>query len=141
VLITGETGVGKELIAKAIHLGSLRRDQPFVKVESELFGYEKGAFTGAVINKPGRFEVADNGSIFLDEIAEIPHHLQAKLLGVLQDRAFERVGGVKTIKIDMRIISATNKDLQADVQTGKFRSDLSLECCADLYSAVERKKR
>jgi DNA-binding NtrC family response regulator len=134
VLITGETGVGKELIAKAIHLGSLRRDQPFVKVncaaipesliESELFGYEKGAFTGAVINKPGRFEVADNGSIFLDEIAEIPHHLQAKLLGVLQDRAFERVGGVKTIKIDMRIISATNKDLQADVQTGKFRSDL-----------------
>ena len=134
VLITGETGVGKELIAREIHSGSQRRDHPFVKVncaaipetllESELFGYEKGAFTGAVTNKPGRFEIAHQGTLFLDEIGEIPLHLQAKLLGVIQDKAFDRVGGVKTIKVDIRIIAATNQDLQSAIQLGKFRSDL-----------------
>jgi two-component system response regulator AtoC len=134
VLITGETGVGKELIAREIHLGSQRRDHPFVKVncaaipetllESELFGYEKGAFTGAVTNKPGRFEIAHQGTILLDEMGEIPLHLQAKLLGVIQDKSFDRVGGVKTIKVDIRIIAATNQDLQSAVQSGKFRSDL-----------------
>lgn len=134
VLITGETGVGKEIIARAIHLTSHRRSHPFVKVncaaipetllESELFGYEKGAFTGAVTNKPGRFEIAHQGTIFLDEIGDMPLHLQAKLLGVIQDKAFERVGGVKTIKLDIRIISATNQDLQSAIQSSKFRSDL-----------------
>jgi len=134
VLITGETGVGKELVARAIHLRSRRSEHPLIKVncaaipenllESELFGYEKGAFTGAVTNKPGRFELADRGTIFLDEIGEMPLHLQTKLLAVLQDRAFERVGGMKTIKVDMRIISATNKDLQAAIHSGDFRSDL-----------------
>ncbi len=134
VLLTGETGVGKELIARAIHLASHRRTYPFVKVncaaipetllESELFGYEKGAFTGAVTNKPGRFEIAQQGTLFLDEIGEIPFHLQAKLLSVLQDKSFERVGGVKTIKVDIRIVAATNQDLQAAVQAGRFRSDL-----------------
>lgn len=134
VLITGETGVGKELIAQAIHLASHRHDQSFVKIncvaipetllESELFGYEKGAFTGAVINKPGRFEIAHKGTIFLDEIGEMSLHLQAKLLSVLQDKAFERVGGVKTIKVDVRIIAATNKDLQSAMKAGTFRSDL-----------------
>jgi len=134
VLITGETGVGKELIARGIHSGSQRRDHPFIKVncaaipetllESELFGHEKGAFTGAVTNKPGRFEIAHQGTIFLDEIGETPLHLQAKLLGVIQDKSFDRVGGVKTIKVDIRIIAATNQDLQSAVQSGKFRSDL-----------------
>ncbi len=134
VLITGETGVGKELIARAIHLASSRRDRPLIKVncaaipenlvESELFGYEKGAFTGASTSKPGKFEIADGGTIFLDEIAEIPLHLQAKLLGVLQDKAFERVGGIKTIKVDVRIVAACNKDLQSAVRSGTFRTDL-----------------
>ncbi len=134
VLISGETGVGKELIAKTIHLTSKRSTHPFIKIncaaipenlmESELFGYEKGAFTGAITSKPGRFEIAHQGTIFLDEIGEIPLHLQAKLLSVLQDRAFERVGGVKTINIDIRIIVATNKDLQEAVKSGNFRSDL-----------------
>jgi DNA-binding NtrC family response regulator len=134
VLITGETGVGKELIARALHLASSRRECPFVKVncaalpdtllESELFGYEKGAFTGATTSKPGRFELADSGTIFLDEIGDMPLQLQAKLLNVLQDKAFERVGGVKTIKVNVRIIAATNQDLQSAVRSGKFRSDL-----------------
>ncbi len=134
VLITGETGVGKELIARAVHLASHRKSHPLVKVncaaipenllESELFGYERGAFTGAMTNKPGRFELADRGTIFLDEIGDLPLHLQAKLLSVLQDRAFERIGGVRTIKIDVRIIAATNKDLQSAVRAGEFRSDL-----------------
>jgi len=134
VLITGETGVGKELIARAVHMSSRRKANPFVKVncaaipetliESELFGYEKGAFTGAVINKPGRFEIAERGTLFLDEIGEIPPHLQVKLLTVLQDKAFERVGGVKTIKVDMRIVAATNMDLKSAVESGQFRSDL-----------------
>jgi two-component system response regulator AtoC len=134
VLITGETGVGKEIIARAIHLASRRREHPFVKVncaaipetllESELFGYEKGAFTGAVTSKPGRFEIAHLGTLFLDEIGDIPIHLQAKLLTVLQDKAFERVGGVKTTRVDLRIVAATNMDLQSAIQSGKFRSDL-----------------
>jgi len=134
VLVTGETGVGKELIAKAIHSSSHRRNNTFIKVnctaipetllESELFGYERGAFTGAITSKPGRFEIAHKGTVFLDEIGEIPLHLQTKLLNVLQDRAFERLGGVKTIRVDIRIIVATNIDLQAAVQSGKFRSDL-----------------
>ncbi|MFX0080013.1 MAG: sigma-54-dependent transcriptional regulator, partial [Candidatus Hermodarchaeota archaeon] len=115
VLITGETGAGKEFIAREIHLASHRGDHPFVKVncaaipetliESELFGYEKGAFTGAVTTKPGRFEIAHQGTVFLDEIGEIPLHIQVKLLSVLQDKAFERVGGVKTIKVDIRIVA------------------------------------
>ncbi len=134
VLITGETGVGKEVIARAIYLASSRREHPFVKVncaaipenliESELFGYEKGAFTGAVTSKPGRFEIANRGTIFLDEVGEIPLHLQVKLLSVLQDKKFERLGGVKTIDIDFRIIAATNVDLQLAVKSGTFRSDL-----------------
>jgi two-component system, NtrC family, response regulator AtoC len=134
VLISGETGVGKELIARAIHLASLRRTRPFIKIncaaipdallESDLFGYEKGAFTGAVAAKPGRLELANSGTIFLDEIGEMPLHLQAKLLAVIQDRAFERVGGVKTIRIDIRIVTATNKDLATACQNGSFRSDL-----------------
>jgi len=134
VLITGETGVGKELVAKAIHSASHRRNNTFVKInctaipetllESELFGYERGAFTGAVTSKPGRFEIAHKGTVFLDEIGEMPLHLQAKLLNVLQDRAFERLGGMKTIKVDLRIIAATNVDLRNAVRSGKFRSDL-----------------
>lgn len=134
VLISGETGVGKELVARAIHLASPRRAQPFIKVncaaipdallESDLFGYEKGAFTGAVVSKPGRFELANKGTIFLDEIGELPANLQAKLLAIIQDRTFERVGGVKTIRVDIRIVAATNRDLAADCRNGAFRSDL-----------------
>ncbi len=134
VLITGETGVGKELVARAVHLASPRRTQPFIKVncaaipdallESDLFGHEKGAFTGAVTAKPGRFELANGGTIFLDEIGELPPGLQAKLLFFLQDKMFERVGGVKTIRVDTRIVSATNKDLESACRNGSFRPDL-----------------
>jgi two-component system, NtrC family, response regulator AtoC len=134
VLISGETGVGKELVARAIHLASPRRAQPFIKVncaaipdsllESDLFGYEKGAFTGAVTHKPGRFEIAHGGTIFLDEIGEMPLSLQPKLLAVIQDRAFERVGGVRTIRVDIRIVAATNRDLLAASRRGSFRPDL-----------------
>jgi len=134
VLISGETGVGKELIARAIHLGSPRHARQFIKVncaaipdallESDLFGHEKGAFSGAVFTKPGRFELANGGTIFLDEIGEMPLNLQAKLLAVIQDRAFERVGGVKTIRLDVRILAATNRDLAAECRKGTFRSDL-----------------
>ena len=134
VLILGETGVGKELVARAIHNFSHRKDKPFIKVncsaipealvESELFGHERGAFTGAVTSKPGRFELADGGTVFLDEIGEVPASLQVKLLNVLQESAFERVGGVKTINVDIRIVSATNRDLAAEVSEGRFRSDL-----------------
>src|SRR5262249_40389877 len=119
VLITGESGTGKELIAEALHENSRRKVQPLVRIncaaipreliESELFGYEKGAFTGAVSSKPGRFELADQGTLFLDEIGEIPIAMQVKLLRVLQDQSFERVGGVKTVKVDVRLIAATNK--------------------------------
>jgi two-component system response regulator AtoC len=134
VFITGETGVGKELVARALHLTSKRSRKPFIKVncaalpetlvESELFGYEKGAFTGAVVSKPGRFELADGGTLFLDEIGDVPLHIQVKLLTVLQDHAFERVGGISTLNVDLRIIAATNRDLQADMKEGRFRSDL-----------------
>jgi len=134
VLITGETGTGKELIAQAIHKSSPRKDNPFIKincgaitehlVESELFGYEKGAFTGAVMTKPGRFELAHSGTLFLDEVGDLPRDMQVKLLHVLQNQEFERVGGLKTIKIDVRIIAATNKNLQQEVREGHFREDL-----------------
>jgi two-component system NtrC family response regulator len=134
VMITGDSGTGKEVTARAIHLASERRDQPFVPVncaalpeqllESELFGHEKGAFTGAVALRTGRFEMADNGTIFLDEIAEMPLAMQAKLLRVIQERSFERVGGTETLKVDLRIIAATNKDIKKAVECGEFREDL-----------------
>jgi two-component system, NtrC family, response regulator HydG len=134
VLITGESGTGKELIARALHQKSTRRDWPFVAVncaalsetlfESELFGHEKGAFTGAISLKKGRFEMAQNGTIFLDEVGELAQGLQAKLLRVLAQREFERVGGTQTYPLDVRIIAATNRDLSEDVRAGKFREDL-----------------
>ncbi|MEK7255517.1 MAG: sigma 54-interacting transcriptional regulator, partial [Bacteroidota bacterium] len=134
VLILGETGTGKELLAKAIHHFSERSDQPMVKVncaalpenliESELFGHEKGAFTGAVQRKPGRFELAHKGTLFLDEIGDLPLELQVKLLRVLQEGEFERVGGTQTIKVDVRLIAATNRNLEEYVEEGKFREDL-----------------
>lgn len=134
VLITGESGVGKELIADAIHNMSNRKDKPFIKVhcaalsesllESELFGHEKGAFTGAVARKRGRFELAHTGTIFLDEIGEINQSLQIKILRVLQEKTFERVGGEVTLEVDVRIVSATNKDLRSEIENGGFREDL-----------------
>lgn len=134
VLISGESGTGKELVAKAIHVNSPREPYPFITVncaaladnllESELFGHEKGAFTGAASMRKGRFELADKGTIFLDEIGEIPLALQSKLLRVLQERTLERVGGTRTMTIDVRIISATNKELKEEVQQGRFREDL-----------------
>jgi formate hydrogenlyase transcriptional activator len=134
VLIQGETGTGKELIAHAIHNRSARRDRPFVKVncaaipsgllESELFGHEKGAFTGAIMRKPGRFELADKGTLFLDEVGDIPLELQAKLLRVLQEHEFERLGSTRTQQVDVRVIAATHQDLKQMVEEGTFRSDL-----------------
>ncbi len=134
VLITGESGVGKELVADAVHNLSNRRDKPFIKVhcaalsesllESELFGHEKGAFTGAVSRKRGRFELAHTGTIFLDEIAEISQSVQIKILRVLQEKTFERVGGEETLEVDVRIISATNRDLKQAIAEGRFREDL-----------------
>ncbi len=134
VLITGESGTGKELVAKAIHMNSPRQEKAFITVncaalaenllESELFGHEKGAFTGAVAMRKGRFELADGGTLFLDEIGEIPLALQAKLLRALQEKSFERVGGSKTLSVDVRIISATNKELKEEVDQGRFREDL-----------------
>jgi two-component system, NtrC family, response regulator AtoC len=134
VLITGESGTGKELIAKALHRGSSRRDRPLIKVncaaipkdlvESELFGYERGAFTGAVGSKPGRFELADGGTLFLDEIGEVPVEMQVKLLRAIQESEFERVGGIKTLRVDVRLIAATNRDLKQLIADGKFREDL-----------------
>jgi len=134
VLITGETGTGKELAARAIHGASSRKDRPLIKVncgalsptliESELFGHEKGAFTGAVGRKQGRFELANGGTIFLDEIGELPPELQVKLLRAIQESEFERLGGSKTIKVDVRIIAATNRNLKLEVEQGTFREDL-----------------
>jgi formate hydrogenlyase transcriptional activator len=134
VLITGETGTGKQLVARAIHNRSLRRDRPFVTVncvalpasliESELFGHEKGAFTGALSRHIGRFEIADGGTIFLDEIGELPCDLQANLLRVVQDGTIERIGSSKTITTDVRVLAATNRDLDRAMQEGKFRHDL-----------------
>jgi DNA-binding NtrC family response regulator len=134
VLITGESGTGKELIARALHENSTRHAGPFIKIncaaipktlmESELFGYDKGAFTGAVGAKPGRFELAHGGTLFLDEIGEIPVEMQVKLLRVLQESEFERVGGIKTIKVDVRLVTATNRDLLQEIAAGAFREDL-----------------
>jgi DNA-binding NtrC family response regulator len=134
ILITGESGVGKELVADAIHELSPRKGKPLVKVhcaalpesiiESELFGHEKGAFTGATGRKRGRFELANEGTLFLDEIGEIDQNIQIKLLRVLQDKKFERVGGEETLEVDVRIVAATNKDLKAEVEKGNFREDL-----------------
>jgi PAS domain S-box-containing protein len=134
VLIMGETGTGKELVARAIHHNSPRKDKPFIKVdcaslpetllESELFGYRKGAFTDAKTDKPGKFELADSGTIFLDEIGNIPLSIQAKLLRVLEEHAFEPLGGVKTVKIDVRVVAATNRDLKQAIEQEMFREDL-----------------
>src|ERR1700680_4091923 len=134
VLLGGETGVGKDLIARVIHQRSSRASGPFIKInstaipenllESELFGYEKGAFTGAMSSKPGKFELADKGTLFLDEIGDVPPAIQVKLLRVLQEREFERLGGTKTLKVDVRLVAATNRDLRAALEEGTFRADL-----------------
>lgn len=134
VLIRGESGTGKELVAKAIHYNSPRSEKPFIAVscaalpetllESELFGYEKGAFTGAAGQKLGRFELANHGTLFMDEIGELSMGMQVKLLRALQERQFERIGGTKTINVDVRLVAATNKDLEAAVSAGEFRADL-----------------
>lgn len=134
VLITGESGTGKELLANAVHLNSRRNERPLIKVncatlpkdliESELFGHKKGAFTGAIADKVGKFSLADGGTIFLDEIGEIPIDLQSKLLRVLQEGEFDQLGATKTTKVDVRVIAATNRDLKTMVNEGKFREDL-----------------
>jgi two-component system, NtrC family, nitrogen regulation response regulator NtrX len=134
VLITGENGSGKEIVARTLHRLSLRADQPFIDVncaaipeeliESELFGHRKGAFTGAIDDRKGKFELADGGTLFLDEIGDMSLRTQAKVLRVLQEQTFQRVGGQQTIKVDVRVIAATNKDLQAEISSGTFRSDL-----------------
>src|SRR5690606_14512007 len=134
VLIAGESGTGKELVARALHLGSARRSQPFTKancaaipgglVESELFGHERGAFTGAVSSRAGRFELADGGTLFLDEVSEIPKEIQVKLLRAIQESEFERVGGVKTLHVNVRLIAATNRNLEELIRDGQFREDL-----------------
>ena len=134
VLLRGETGTGKELVAHAIHINSTREDKPFVRVncaalaagvlESELFGHEKGAFTGAVARRPGRFELAHGGTLFLDECGDIPAEVQVKLLRVLQEREFERVGGTETVQVDVRVVSATHRNLEELIAQGKFREDL-----------------
>src|SRR6185369_4070384 len=131
VLLRGETGTGKELVAHAIHINSPRETGPFVRVncaalapgvlESELFGHEKGAFTGAIARRAGRFELADGGTLFLDEVGDLPMEIQVKLLRVLQEREFERVGGQDTIRVDVRVVSATHRNLEQLIADGKFR--------------------
>ncbi|HTJ46563.1 MAG TPA: sigma-54 dependent transcriptional regulator [Kofleriaceae bacterium] len=134
VLLRGETGTGKELVAHAIHINSARESKPFVRVncaalapgvlESELFGHEKGSFTGAMQRRPGRFELADGGTLFLDEVGDLPMDVQIKLLRTIQEREFERVGGTETIKVDVRLVSATNRNLEKMIEEGEFREDL-----------------
>src|SRR6266545_6361987 len=134
VLLTGESGVGKEVVARAIHQASPRAAGAFLKVncaalpeellESELFGHQRGAFTGAYRDKPGKFELAQKGTLMLDEIGEVPFRLQAKLLHVLQDGEFARVGGERVLETDVRVLAATNRDLQAEIRAGRFREDL-----------------
>jgi two-component system, NtrC family, response regulator AtoC len=152
VLIQGESGVGKEIVAKTLHFASDRRARPFVKVncaslpdellESELFGHEKGAFTGAYRRKPGKFEIAERGTIFLDEIGEVPLSLQAKLLHVLQDAEFARVGGAEPVVVDVRVVAATNRPLEKAIQDGTFREDLYYRLkVVDLYVPPLRERR
>ena len=153
VLILGETGTGKELIARGIHRTSARKHHPFITLncaaiptgllESELFGYEKGAFTGALGQKIGRFELANGGTLFLDEVGDIPLDLQPKLLRALQEKAFERLGGIRTIPIDVRLVAATNRNLDADDgrQTLSKRSLLSTESFSDYHAALARSPR
>jgi len=134
IFIQGESGVGKEVVARSIHLNSSHCEKPFVKVncaalpnellESELFGYEKGAFTGAYCQKPGKFELADGGTIFLDEIVEIPLSMQAKLLQVLQDKEYPRLGGKGNVRVSVRVLAATNRNIEEAVKNGQFREDL-----------------
>jgi DNA-binding NtrC family response regulator len=153
VLISGQSGTGKELVARAIHEESHKKGGPFVPVncgalpdnilESEMFGHVRGAFTGAIRDKKGRFELAEGGTLFLDEIGELPLSMQVKLLRVLQEKTFERVGGEKSIKTDARIISATNKDLKKLIAEGKFREDLYYRLCVvpiELPSLIERRE-
>ncbi|NVJ02916.1 sigma-54-dependent Fis family transcriptional regulator, partial [Myxococcus sp. AM009] len=152
VLITGENGTGKELIARALHQHSKRKGQPFVKlncaavphelIESELFGHEKGAFTGAVSVRRGKFELAHEGTLFLDEIGDMPQAMQAKLLRVLQEGELERVGGAETLKVDVRVIAATNKNLEAEIAAGRFREDLYYRInVVQLHSPPLRERR
>jgi len=151
VLITGENGTGKELIAHALTQGSRRRTGPFVKlncaavpaelIESELFGHERGAFTGALAARKGKFELADKGTLLLDEIGDMPPSMQAKVLRVLQDGEFERVGGHATLRCDVRVLAATNKDLQSEVAAGRFREDLYYRLAVVLIQAPALRQR